>query len=177
MLKVFGKESKFTGIDGNIYELKPLSLKQYADFVSWVQYKPYRQALAADLPKDKCNEIFKECQRGKTKELVPPKEWLEENEENAEAICPSELLEEQEFDLELTSTVVLGAMRSIDGIQKLFELSFSIANPDIKLSDVIDLENFVDAQNVLLTENGFVSDSEKDLNESKNEEAPNTMNQ
>ncbi len=68
-------------------------------------------------------------------------------------------------------------MRSIDGIQKLFELSFSIANPDIKLSDVIDLENFVDAQNVLLTENGFVSDSEKDLNESKNEEAPNTMNQ
>jgi len=169
-LAAFGKGHTFDGLDKKKYVLSPLSLKELGEFVIWVQYKPYRDALVANLPKPLVDELLKECKRGKVKELAPTKEWLEQASDDDVPI--DEDLEEQEFAIGLESSVVREQMVSPEGLHKLFVLSLSVKHSEFltkPINDIIDLPSFQRLQNILLVINGFAPEEDEEEDEEETE--------
>lgn len=120
-LTILSEEHKFTGKDDNEYTLTPLTLRDLGKFVSWVKFKPYRDAIEAGIPEERLKVIYEDCKRGKVKEEVEEGKF-------------------EEFDIHLQSSVVLDAMQDIEGIIKLLELSLSKNHPDVSFDEVCDEE-------------------------------------
>ena len=150
-LKTFGQGTKIIGKDGKEYELTPLTFVDFAQFITWVKFKPYRDAVVADLPKDVKDDILEECKRGKVKETI---------EEDDGTIV------EKEFDISLISTVVREQLVTTEGANKILEISFLIKNPNVNYREVIDWEQFDKIVKSLLKDNGL--DQEEDEDTAKN---------
>jgi len=130
-LTILKEEQTFTGKDGITYTLTPLNLRDLGKFVSWVQFKPYRDAIEADIPEDRLKEIYEDCKRGKVREEVSKGVF-------------------EEFDINIHSTIVSQAMQDIEGLIKLFEFSLQKKHHNKKFEDVCDEDTLVEIQNQLL---------------------------
>jgi hypothetical protein len=149
----------FQGNDGKDYTLSPLDMEQWGSFVSWVQWKSYRDALNAELPNEYCEEIKQECVSGLVEEIVPPDDWDTKEE------CPEDLLEKRKFPISFTSTVVQRALESIDGIGKLVRISLSTKHPEFKtksLAGVVDLLDYAKIQEAIYKLNGLITPEDEE---------------
>lgn len=128
------------------------------DFVAWVQYKPYRNAVAADLPAKTCKEILRECQKGMVEEKLGEDEF-------------------KNYPISITSTVVNDSLTTTEGFYKFLQLSITIEHPE--LSDASEFSKVIGTDGELIEElfkpmmilQGFLS--EKDEEESEKNEPPN----
>lgn len=143
-LELIGNDFTFTGADGNDYKLVPLSLTDWGDFVTWVKYKPYRDAIIAGFPDEEIEAIKRQCATGKVIEIVKG--------------------EEKEFQINLASTVVRDALATLEGVGKLVELSFYKAQPTFRgkpLGHILTLDVISNIQTEVLKQNGLIDDDEK----------------
>lgn len=131
-MNILTTEVSFTGKDGKEYKFVPLDLVDMHKFVTWVKFKPLRDAIDADLPDDIRNEIKEQCIKGLVTEKVIPEELKD--------VDPEELTEdqliEQEFEINFTSTIVQRIACSIPGLYKLMELSLEKNYTNYK--DILD---------------------------------------
>ena len=130
------KELVKTGIELNgrnrKYTWLPPTLRKYGEFVRWVQFKPYREALEQNLPKGIVNNFLLQCQTGKVTEKVVPDDWPEDKETGKYLKEPKEEdLVEKSFDIHLGSTIVTDNFFSAEGLAKLLQLGISIDHPEI----------------------------------------------
>lgn len=145
---IFGKDFSFTGSDGKEYTLDKFTLEDYAKFVTWVQYKPYRDALIAELPEKVCNEILEECKLGLVKEEVAKDEF-------------------KLFPIHLGSTVVTQCLTSVEGILKLMEIGLKKSyGPLFNIKDILNGEMLDEIADGLLKANGLLK-QQLNLDESK----------
>lgn len=138
-VNLIGNAYEFTGKDGNKYFLSPLSLIEWGQYVSWVQWKPYRDALVADLPSDAVEEIKAKCKTGKVTEETASGQF-------------------KEFPINLGSTLVRESFNTYDGIGKLLQLSIGINHPELRyksLGHIVDLEIMNEIQSELLKQNSL----------------------
>lgn len=141
-LTILKEVQTFTGKDDNEYSLSPLTLRDLGKFVSWVKFKPYRDALNADLPQEKCEQIKEECKRGKVKEEVSEGVW-------------------EQFDIHVQSSIVISEMSSIEGAIKLFELSLHKLHPGILFDDICDPDTLLSIQAQLFELNFMPEEDEE----------------
>jgi len=135
-MSILATEVLFTK-DGKEYKFVNIQLEDWHKFITWVQYKPFRDAISAELPKIKQDEIYAKCQSGIITEKVKPEGLLEKEEQ---ALKEEDLLEE-DYVISLASTVVKEACLNLLGIKKLMNLSLAKTYDEcINLSDEIILE-------------------------------------
>lgn len=146
-------ELLFTGKDGEEYKFVPLELSDLEKFVRWVQYKPYRDAIAAQLPEHKCSAIYLECQRGIVHERVAP--------ENVKNPAEEDLIGE-EFGINFTSTAIVRQIGTIIGCRRLMELSLEKTYKNWK--EILNDEIVRDNQEEFLILTGYYSKNKKDEN-------------
>ena len=150
----------FIGADDVEYSLTPLTLSLFGDFVTWVQYKPYRDALTADLPAKICKDLLKECQTGLVEEEISDNVF-------------------KKLPINLNSTVVNKQLQVTEGITKFLHLSLITNHPEFKdiekLNTIIsdDVENLADIYKPLLRLNGLLDAEEKEENTEKNQQGLN----
>lgn len=141
-LTLFGNGS-FTGLDKKEYTVSNLSVLELANYVSWVQYKPYRDALAADLSKDLCESILKECKTGLVEEEIEKGKF-------------------EKFPISLSSTVVTQAMVSDAGGFKLLHLGTVINHPELRdineFNKILDIKSVQENIKKALEQNGLVKE-------------------
>lgn len=143
-LDLIGSEFSFEGANGKTYKLVPLSLVEWGDFVTWVQYKPYRDAKIAGFPKYEVDAIKELCRSGLVKEIVDG--------------------EEKEFPINIGSTCVRKALSTLEGVGKITELSFIAGQPEFKdkpLGHILNLAVVNEIQRQVLQQNGLLSDNNK----------------
>lgn len=144
-LTILQEEQSFTGKDGKEYKLAPLTLRDLGKFVSWVKFKPYREAVEQDLPRKELDRIYEDCKRGKVKEEIAEGEY-------------------EEYDIHIQSSIVLSAMSSIEGAIKLFELSMQKHHPDVLFDEVCDEDTLTKIQDELLKLNFGLEEEEPEKN-------------
>jgi len=145
-IKSLGNHVNFIGNDGKEYTLHPLSLVEWGLFIKWVQFKPYREARAAELPKDMCDEIYEKCSTGKVKE------------ETEEGVF-------EEFPITIGSTVVRESLFSLEGVGKFIELSLWTAHPELKyqpIGHILDFKKVTEIQEDVMILNGLIDKEVED---------------
>jgi hypothetical protein len=160
-----GTGFSFTGDDNKNYKLSPLGLEEWGKFVSWVQYAPYREAVEAELPEKVQKTIYEDCKRGKVIEKVRPTDWPEDEE------CPDDKLIEEEFDIQITSSIVQDMALTVAGQAKLLRLSLEIEHPDTKgksLTKVVGFSRYKEIQLEILKINGLLPEDTKEKDQEKN---------
>ncbi len=165
-IEVEGRTKKYTWL--------PPTLRKYGEFVRWVQYKPYREALEQHLPKTLCDEILVECRSGKITEKVVPDDWPKDGETDEYLKEPKEEdLIEKKINIHLGSTCVTEQFFSELGLAKILQLGISINNPEI---DEIKLDQEIDheVQNKAILEIQNVMYKQEEEIE-KNEPSPNQV--
>lgn len=119
---IFGEGYELTGKDGKTYIVPNFTLEDYAKFVTWVQYKPFRDAQDADLPQDVIDSILEECKLGIVKEEVEKGQF-------------------KYFPIHLGSSVVMTTLVTVPGILKLLEIGLrKIEGKDFNIRDIINEE-------------------------------------
>jgi len=122
--------------NGKIYTWLPPTLRKYGEFVRWVQWKPYRDALENNLDSASVEAIKVKCQKGKVTEKAVPDDWLLNEETGKYEKEPKEKdLVEKEFDIHLGSACVVKHFISAEGLAKLLQLGISISHP--KVTEII----------------------------------------
>lgn len=142
---IFGVQT-FIGLDKKEYTITPLTIPQLARFVSWVQYKPYRDACSAELSEEICEKILEKCETG----------LVEEEYEEGKF---------KKFPISFASTGVTSALFTEEGSHKLAHLSICIEHPELKeineFNKIIDKNNFADLARKSLIANGVIVPAEE----------------
>lgn len=144
--KLIGEQVSVKGLDGKIYTLSQLTVEEFAKFTTWVQYKPYRDAVQAEFLKEDIEEIKVKCQEGKVVEKVLPDDWPKDKDSTDEDLI------EKEFPLTFTSTVVQNEMFNYEGLCKVILLSIEIKHPEIKgkrIAELFDNEQITEMHKVI----------------------------
>jgi len=149
-----GNEVEVKGLNKKTYKLAPLSLRQWGQYIKWVQFKPYRDAVNADLPKAHCDKILSDCETGLVEELV--------DDENGGTKL-------EKFPIHIGSSIVTNTFSNIDGIAELLYISLKKHHPLIErteIDEIVDLVNFPKIQKAIFQLNGLsdeeeIEDSEK----------------
>ncbi len=165
-IEVEGRNKKYVWL--------PPTLRKYGEFVRWVQFKPYREALEQNLPEEICEKILVECRRGKVLEKTVPDDWPEDKKGKYLKKPKEKDLIEKEFDIHLGSTIVTNNFFSAEGLAKLLQLGISINHPEIDeitLDQVIDHEmqnmTIKEMQDAMMGEMKEVAKNEESLNQKK----------
>lgn len=122
-----------------IYNWSPVTFKKYGEFVRWVQYRPYHDALQNNLPKKIIDEILIDCRKGLVTEKVPPDDWILDKEAVNYKELKEEDLVEKEIDINITSTIVIEYFTNSEGLAKLLQLGISINHSEVT-EEVLDKE-------------------------------------
>lgn len=158
------KELVKTGIElegrNKKYTWLPPTLKKYGEFVRWVQYKSYREAIELELSQDVVDKFLIECQTGKVVEKTVPDDWPEDKKTGKYLKEPEEKdLVDKKFEIHLGSTCVTNQFFSAEGLAKLLQLGISINHPEITeitLDQEIDNEEqnrvIIEMQNAMMGE-------------------------
>ena len=153
--KLIGEQVSVKGLDGKIYTLSQLTVEEFAKFTTWVQYKPYRDAVEADFLKEDIEKIKVECQKGKVIEKVLPDDWPKDKEATDQDLI------EKEFPLTFTSTVVQNEMFNYEALCKVILLSMEIKHPEIKgkkIAELFDNEQIAEMHKVIWNLNALEND-------------------
>ena len=163
-MNILTTELVFTGKDGEEYKFVPLELTDLTKFVKWVQYKPFRDAIDAELPENLRDKIYDECSKGLTTEKVKPEHLDEDDLKNKDQLI------EEEFTISITSTVVTDNALTIIGLRKLMEISLQKNYTNWK--DILTDKIVSNQSNDFLILIGFMKPKSKEA-ESENPTNPN----
>jgi len=153
-LSVSGEQLEIDGKNGEKFQLKAASLRVWRNFCVWTQYKPYRDSIIADLPKELQQEIYKECRCGKVIELTIPENWPDNVEPKKEDLV------EREVNINPFCSVVLNQIGQSESDEKIIEFAFWDQYPKTNqkpIRDIIDVDKqqFIVFRQEYLFINGF----------------------
>lgn len=159
----------FKGINNKEFTLSPMTLEDWGNFVRWVQYKPYIDAEAAGLSKERLDAIYENCKlkRGYCLEVV------------GQTDDEKDILES--FEINFNSTIVQEALASQDGVNHILLISLQKKHKIIgSISEVFSIDpdknpelSPVKAYNKIL-ELSDVVDSKEEEEEEENPTSPNS---
>lgn len=132
-----GPYTEFEGVDGKTYRLSPIGFKESAEYLIWLQFKPW--------------ELFKATCKG-----LPP--------EDVKEMGKSIYKECFERKLSITSKEVLESFSTLDGIAEQIYLSLRMCHPELSRNDISKIVtpgNYEEIMNKLDIISGMVPENKE----------------